>query len=83
MVASQRGQSDMTEVAGGSSKPLRIATNLGVHFSDTLLPYELKMGIEKNPSMAFCVIAILRFLFNEMRAKLTTFRGEITKGSTF
>ena len=38
---------------------------------------------KENPSMAFCVIAILRFLFNEMRPKLTNFRDEITKGSTF
>ena len=42
-----------------------------------------KWGLKKNPSMAFCVIAILRFLFNETRPKLTNFRGEITKGKPF
>ena len=42
-----------------------------------------KWAMGKNPSMAFCVIAILRFLLNETRPKLTNFRGEITKGSTF
>ena len=38
---------------------------------------------KKNPSMAFWKIAILRFLLNEMRHKLTNFRGEFTEGSTF
>ena len=70
-------------MTGSSSKPLQNWTKLGMHFSETLLLYEYKMGLEKkNPSMAFWGIAILRFLYNEMRPKLTNFRGEITKGST-
>ena len=33
--------------------------------------------------MVFWEIAILRFLFDDARPKLTDFGGEITKGSTF
>ena len=40
------------------------------------------MGLEKNQLMAFCLIAILRFLFNKIRSELTNFGVEITKGST-
>ena len=42
-----------------------------------------KWALKKNPSIAFCVIAILRFLPNEMRPKLTNFRREIAKVIAF
>ena len=38
---------------------------------------------QKNPSMVFWEIAILRSLFNDTRSKLTDFGGEITKRNTF
>ena len=52
---------------------------------DAVLEITLISGIslKKNLSIAFCKIAILGFLFNKTRPKLTIFRGEITKGSTF
>ena len=62
---------------------MQIVTKLGVYFSESLLPYERKMGLEKNPLMVFCVIAILRFFVEKTRPKLTNLRGEIIKGSTF
>ena len=36
-----------------------------------------KWALKKNPSMAFCVIAILRVSFHGTRLKLANLRGEI------
>ena len=72
-------------VAGGSSKPLRTATNKvwSTLFWNTTPIWTQNGPWKRNLSMAFWKIAILRFLFNETRPKLTNFRDEITKGSTF
>ena len=42
-----------------------------------------KWALKINPLVTFCIIAILRFLFNETRPTLTKFRVEITKGIIF
>ena len=42
-----------------------------------------KWTLKKDTLMAFCVNAIIRYLLNETRPKLSNFRGEITEGSTF
>ena len=36
-----------THVANKPSQPQRIATKMGVHFSETLVSYEHKMGLKK------------------------------------